>query len=724
MVAAVALSTLLSPPRPSLPSPPRSSLLLAARLPLFLRRTRSRGTCVFCQIADTQIEVVHKRRCSPFLESELLSSDDAVAFGEWKALPDIWRTSAEKFPNRVALVDPYHDPPSKFTYKELEQEILNFSEGLRVIGLKPDEKLALFADNSCRWLVADQGIMATGAVNVVRGSRSSVQELLTIYHHSESVALVIDSPELFSRVGELFRSQAKMNFVILLWGEKSEVAREVLEELSVFSYSEIIALGRESRKTLLDPHGSSKGTKLNYEAIDSDDIATLVYTSGTTADPKGVMLTHRNLLHQVNNLWDLVPVVPGDRFLSLLPPWHAYERACEYFILSRGTEQVYTTVRNIKEDLKQYQPHYLIAVPLIYETLYSGIQKQIAASSAARKIIALILIKISLAYMQFKRIYEGKYLTRRPEQHPHLVLLLDCLWARIVALVLWPIHVLAKKLLYSKILSAIGMSKAGISGGGSLPLYVDKFFEAIGVTLQNGYGLTETSPVVAARHPSCNVLGSVGRPIGYTEIKVVDFETDEILPDGSKGVVKIRGPQVMRGYYKNCLATKRVLDEDGWINTGDLGWFAPHHSAGRSRLCGGILVLEGRAKDTIVLRTGENVEPSELEEAALRSTLIQQIVVIGQDQRRLGAIIVPNKEEALLEAKKYTDASELDRETLTSLMQLELRTWTADCSFQIGPILIVDEPFTVDNGLMTPTLKVRRDRLAARYAEEIDKLFK
>ncbi|KAL9260154.1 putative acyl-activating enzyme 16, chloroplastic [Drosera capensis] len=454
------------------------------------------------------------------------------------------------------------------------------------------------------------------------------------------------------------------------------------------------------------------GKKHNYEAIDSDDIATLVYTSGTTGDPKGVMLTHRNLLHQVNNLWDLVPVVPGDRFLSLLPPWHAYERACEYFILSRGTEQVYTTVRNIKEDLKKYQPHYLFAVPLIYETLYSGIQKQIAASSAARKIVALTLIKISLAYMQFKRIYEGKYLTRRPQQHPHLVLLLDCLWARIVAGVLWPIHVLAKKLLYRKILSAIGMSKAGISGGGSLPLHVDRFFEAIGVKLQNGYGLTETSPVVAARHPSCNVLRSVGRPLGYTEIKVVDSETDEILPDGSKGVVKIRGPQVMRGYYKNRLATKRVLDEDGWINTGDLGWFAPHHSAGRSRLCGGILVLEGRAKETIVLRTGENVEPSELEEAALRRPTASW------------GIIVQNKEEALLEANKYTDASELDRETLTSLMQLELRTWTADCSFQIGPILIVDEPFMVDNGLMTPTLKVRRDRVAARYAEEIDKLFK
>ncbi|GAB2295668.1 Long-chain-fatty-acid--[acyl-carrier-protein] ligase AEE15, chloroplastic [Dionaea muscipula] len=699
--------------------------------------------CVRCQIADTEeTEVLHIRRCSPFLESELLSYDDGVALGEWRAVPDIWRSTAEKFPDRVALVDPYHDPPSKFTYKELEQDILNFCEGLRVVGVKPDEKLALFADNSSRWLVADQGIMATGAVNVVRGSRSSVQELLQIYLHSESVALVIDGPELFNRIAELFSSQASMKFVILLWGEKSHIPREVLEEITVLSYSEIIDLGRESRQVLLDPHDPTK--RYRYEAINSDDVATLMYTSGTTGNPKGVMLSHRNLLHQVKNLWDIVPVEAGDRFLSLLPSWHAYERACEYFILSYGIEQVYTSVRKLKDDLKKYQPQYIIAVPLVYETLYSGIQKQIAASSAVLKIVALTFIRISLTYMELKRIYEiavtclnppvaflsyvGKYLTKQPPQHPLFVLLFDCLWARTIATILWPIHALAKKLFYSKILSAIGISKAGINGGGSLPQHVDRFFEAIGINLQNGYGLTETSPVAAARHLACNVLGSVGHPIRHTEIKVVNSETDEVLPAGSKGIVKIRGPQVMIGYYKNPLATKRILDEDGWLNTGDLGWIAPHHSAGRSRFSGGVLVLEGRAKDTIVLRTGENVEPSVLEEAAMRSNLIQQILVIGQDQRRLGAIIVPNREEALQAAKKLSiidaNASELSKEKLTSLLQQELRTWTSDCSFQIGPILVVDEPFTVENDLLTPTLKVRRDRVVARYKEEIANLYK
>ncbi|KAJ4831077.1 putative acyl-activating enzyme 16, chloroplastic [Turnera subulata] len=277
-------------------------------------------------------------------------------------------------------------------------------------------------------------------------------------------------------------------------------------------------------------------------------------------------------------------------------------------------------------------------------------------------------------------------------------------------------------------IDAYGTFQAGISGGGSLPAHVDKFFEAIEVKVQNGYGMTESSPVTAARRPYLNVLGSIGLPIPYTEFKIVDAETDEVLPPGSKGLVKVRGPQVMKGYYKNPSATKHALDENGWLNTGDIGWIAPLHSRGRSRRCGGNIVLEGRAKDTIVLSTGENVEPSELEEVAMRSNLIQQIVVIGQDQRRLGAIIVPNKEEVLETAKKLaiidSNATELSKVQLTNILKEELRKWTSGCSFQIGPVLTVDEPFTIDNGLMTPTMKIRRDKVIDKYKEEIASLYK
>ncbi|KAJ1407304.1 AMP-dependent synthetase/ligase [Sesbania bispinosa] len=681
---------------------------------------------VFCQ-SKTQTETMQIRRCSPFLESSLLFGKGDVASDEWKSVPDIWRSCAEKYGDKVALVDPYHDPPSTMTYKQLEQAILDFAEGLRVIGVRPDEKLALFADNSCRWLVADQGMMASGAINVVRGSRSSVEELLQIYNHSESVALAVDSPEMFNRIAKTFCSKTSMRFIILLWGEKSGLIGEEKKEVPVFSFMEVIDLGRESRKTFSDSHDAKK--QYVYEAINSDDTATLVYTSGTTGNPKGVMLTHRNLLHQIKNLWDIVPAEVGDRFLSMLPPWHAYERACEYFIFTRGIEQVYTTVRNLKDDLQRYQPQYLISVPLVFETLYSGIQKQISTGPLVRKLVALTFLRVSLAYMEYKRIYEGKCLTKDKKQPSYIYSMLDWLLARIIATILFPIHILAKKLVYSKIHSAIGISKAGISGGGSLPSQVDKFFEAIGVKVQNGYGLTETSPVIAARRLRCNVIGSVGHPIQHTEFKIVDSETDEVLPPGSKGILKVRGPQVMKGYFKNPLATNQALDRDGWLNTGDIGWIVPHHSTGRSRNSSGVIVVDGRAKDTIVLSTGENVEPTELEEAAMRSSIIQQIVVVGQDKRRLGALIVPNKDEVLKVARELsiTDSNSSDsvsEEKVTSLIYKELKTWMSESPFQIGPILIVNEPFTIDNGLMTPTMKIRRDKVVAQYKEQIDNLYK
>ncbi|CAN1228329.1 Probable acyl-activating enzyme 16, chloroplastic, partial [Linum grandiflorum] len=653
-----------------------------------------------------QKEVSEIRRCSPFLEKTLLSGS-GLGSDEWRAVPDIWRSAAEKYGDRVALVDPYHHPPTSMTYKELERQILYFAEGLRIVGLLPHEKLALFADNSCRWLVADQGTMAMGAINVVRGSRSTSEELLQIYNHSDSIALAVDNPELFNRIVGTFCSKATTRFIIVLWGDKSDLNVHGIEELPVFSYQEIIDLGQES-----------------YKAV---SVAEIMYTSGTTGNPKGVMLTHKNLLHQINNLWDIVPALPGDKFVSMLPSWHAYERACEYFIFTCGIEQVYTTVRNLKDDLRRYQPHYIISVPLVFETLYSGIQKQISSSSMVRKAVALLFIRVSLTYMEMKRIYQGMYLSKEERQPSYLAAMLGGLLARVIAALLLPLHMLAKKIVYSKIHSSIGISKAGVSGGGSLPSYVDRFFEAIGITVQNGYGMTETAPVTAARRRNHNVLGSIGHPIRHTEFKIVDAETDETLPPGTKGIVKVKGPQVMKGYYKNSWATEQVLNKDGWLNTGDIGWIAPHHSVGRSRNCGGVIVLEGRAKDTIVLSTGENVEPLELEEAAMKSNLIQQIVIIGQDQRRLGALVVPNKEEVLVAAKMTSivdaDATEVSKDQIARLLDQELRTRTAECSFQVGPILVIDEPFTIENGLMTPTMKVRRDRVAAKYQHQISLLY-
>lgn len=688
---------------------------------LFLKSQKSR---ISCTIEPGQ-RVIRFRKCAPLLENTFLEQNGTHISTEWKAVPDIWKTAAEQYGDRTALVDPHHDPPAQMTYKQLEQNILDFVEGLRTVGILPDQKIALFADNSCRWLVADQGIMAAGAINAVRGSRSSVEELLQIYIHSESVALVVDNPALFNKLVANFNSSATLKFVILLWGEKSVMDLSIAGEVPVYTYDEFINLGRESRQGLISE--AKAGQRFKYEAIRKDDIATLVYTSGTTGSPKGVMLSHGNLLHQVMHLGEIVPAIAGDRFLSLLPPWHMYERAAEYFTFSRGIEQVYTNVNYLKEDLKHFSPHYLIAVPLVYEILYSGIQKQLLASSGAKKFIAFTLINISMMYMEYKRIYEGKSLAKIKQQQSVLVAASEWLWARILAALFWPFHLLGKMLVYSKIRSAIGITKASVSGGGSLPSHVDRFFEAIGITLLNGYGLTESSPVICARRAECNVLGTVGRPLHDTELKVVNSDTGETLPAGSKGIVKVRGPQIMKGYYKNPISTEKVLDEEGWLDTGDIGWLVPQSSIGAGRHCGGMLVLEGRAKDTIVLSTGENVEPTAIEEAAIRSNLIQQIVVVGQDQRRLGALIVPNKEELHMASKalkKSNSGSEPTVEDYNDLLRQELNRYTSRCSFQIGPFLLLEEPFTVESGLLTPTLKIRRDIVNARFHDKITSLFK
>ncbi|XP_071720275.1 probable acyl-activating enzyme 16, chloroplastic [Rutidosis leptorrhynchoides] len=675
--------------------------------------------------AEFKNEKRQVRKYAPLLESSLLLQNN-VSSTEVTTIPDILRYSAEKFGDKVALVDPHHDPPTTITYKQLEQNILDFSEGLRVIGLKPSEKIALFAENSCRWIVADQGIMATGAINVVRGCRSSVEELLLIYKHSESVALAIDNPEFYNQIAEAFNSEVKIRFIILLWGETSSISSHIMEGVSVYSYKDIMDIGREHRAFLLDSYDVCE--KYIYEPIKSDDVATLIYTSGTTGSPKGVMLTHNNFLFLVRNLWELFSVGPEDRYLSMLPPWHAYERSSGYHALFHGVEQMYTTIKHLKDDLRHYQPHYILSVPLVYQNLYSGIMKQIYSSSSIRKLISLSFLKISMSYMHFKNIYEGNILPKNQKQPSYVVAMLEWLYARVVAAILLPLHLLAKKVMYNKIHSSIGISRAGMCGGGSLPLHVDKFFEAIGIKILAGYGLTESSPTLAGRGLDCNVLGSVGRPIPYTEIKVVNEETGEDLPPGSKGIIKVKGPQVMKGYYKNPIATKQALDKDGWLYTGDIGWISPSYPIGRNRNAGGVIVLEGRAKDTIVLSTGENVEPEQLEEAAMRSSLIQQIVVIGQDQRRLGAIIVPNKEEIMSASKNLSTsvsgAAQLNKEKIAGLLSKELQKWTSECSFQIGPILVIEEPFTIESGLMTATMKIRRNQLMELYKDQINDLYK
>ena len=623
-----------------------------------------------------------------------------------QSLPEVWRSTARKFGNTIALKDPHAKPEVAINYQDLSTKIEGFAAGLQALGIKPQEKVALFADNSPRWFIADQGIMTAGAVDVVRSSGAERQELAYILENSDSTALVVEDNKALNKL-----SPEIVNLPIALIVLLSDETPPEDISIKTINFQELMELGKNHQ---LQPVEQNK-----------DTVATLLYTSGTTGKPKGVMLTHGNLLHQVNYVKTVFQPQPGDVILSILPSWHAYERAAEYFFLSQGATQVYTSIRYFKQDLKEFQPTYMVGVPRLWESLYDGVQKLLSGQSESQQKLVKFFLKQSESYIMAQRIADNTSLEHFDASATERSL------AKLKAASLYPVHALADKLVYRKIRDGVGNIKAVCSGGGSLAKYLDDFYQTVNIEVFVGYGLTETSPITNARTPKHNVRGSAGRPLPETEIKIVDPQTRQKLPQGERGLVLIRGGQVMQGYYQNPEATAKAIDNEGWFDSGDLGWLTPH----------GDLVLTGRSKDTIVLTNGENIEPQPIEDACVRSVYIDQIVLVGQDQRALGALIVPNfetlqqwidRQNLDLKLPSPEDSADnprdLNEPAIVNLYREELNREVKNrpgyrADDRISVFRFVSEPFSQENGLMTQTFKIKRPQVRDKYQKTIDEMF-
>ena len=632
-----------------------------------------------------------------------------VDYSHVDALPEIWSLAVKKFGDNVALHAPHIDSGVTFTYAELFENIQSFASGLQGLGVKAGDCISLIADNSPRWLIADQGIMTAGAVNAVRSCQADREELLYILGNSDSTGLIVEDVKTFEKLYEGL-TDLPIDKVILL----SDETPPENENIKVLNFTQLLELGA---KTKLQP------VKKKHE-----DLATLMYTSGTTGKPKGVMLSHGNLLHQVRNLGVVVQPEIGDTVLSILPTWHVYERSAEYFLLSQGCKQVYTNLRSIKKDLKEFKPHYLICVPRLLESIYEGVQKQFREQPAKKQRLISRFLNISDKYIQAQRIAQLLSLNHLNSSFSQRLTAIG------QASALYPMHVLAGQLVYKKVREATGgRIKQMISGGGALPKHIDNFFEIIGVEILVGYGLTETSPVTHARRHRTNLRGSSGKPIPGTETKIVDPETRQALPTGKQGLVLLRGPQIMQGYYHNPEATAKAIDAEGWFNSGDLGWLTSYQD----------LVLTGRAKDTIVLTNGENIEPQPIEDACLRSLYIDQIMLVGQDKKFIGALIVPNLEtleqwaknqdlELCLQEDNVTEGSSqkinLEGRMIQDLFREELNREVRNrpgyrVDDRIVRFKLILEPFSKENGMMTQTLKIRRHVVVEHYHDTIEQMF-
>jgi long-chain acyl-CoA synthetase len=629
-------------------------------------------------------------------------------YSSLNGLPQVWANAAERFGDTLALLDPHAEPEVSFTYRQLWENIQQFASGLQTLGLQPETHVALFSENQPRWFIADQGIMAAGAIDVVRSSQADRDELLYILENSDATVLVIEHQKALDNLMEQL-GNLPIELVILLSDE--EPAED--SSLKILNFNQVMEQGVDR--------------PLKSVEQDADALATLLYTSGTTGKPKGVMLTHGNLLHQVNNLSIIIQPQPGDGLLSILPTWHIYERVGEYFALSQGVTLIYTDLRHFKQDLKHHQPQYFISVPRLLEAIQSGVDKQLHQQSVNRQRLAKAAFNLSRRYVQNRRIVHGLSL-EHPEPSSQQRLL-----ARAQNLALAPAHRLADRQVYRTIREGIGDGfKQIINGGGSLSLELDLFFEIIGIEVVVGYGLTETSPVLTARRPWHNLRGSAGKPIPGTEIRVANPETGDTLSQGERGSVLARGPQIMAGYYKKPDATAEVIDDEGWFDTEDLGWLTPQED----------LILTGRVKDTIVLSNGENVEPEPIEAACSRSPYINQMVVVGQDQRSLGALIVPDldtlqdwaEEQGVDLQLPETDSSEQappsysPSQPVCDLFRQELNREVKNRpgysrNDRIGPFRLLLGEFSSENGMMTQTLKIKRHVVMERYQDLIEEMF-
>ena len=571
------------------------------------------------------------------------------------------------------------------SYADVARDVERGARGLRALGLRPGDRVALVAENCPRWLHADLAVLAAGAIDVPRGVTAGEREVEAIARHSGARIAILENAAALRKYGPALAGIERM---VLLEGDPPQGAIAT-------RWEEVLAAGDAADDDRPLP------------AVSPDDVATLVYTSGTTGNPKGVTLLHRNVVADMQGLTDVLHVTPGDVFLSLLPTWHMYERTVEYFAASRGAVLAYTDLKSLRRDLVEERPHFMASVPRVWEKLHDGIVDALAKRPAAVRALAKASVRGSLAYTENLRALQRRT-AESVDRAPNLL-------RHGPALALAPLHALARALVHRRVHALLGgRLRAAISGGAALPPYVDRFLDAAGIHVLVGYGLTETAPVVAVRRVERNVLGTIGVPLAGTECRIVDPVTGRVGPPDVPGVLHVRGPQVMRGYWEDPEATARVLDSEGWFDTGDLCRLTSRRD----------IVFCGRAKDTIVLAGGENVEPEPLEQAALASPLVDQIVVVGQDRKTLGALVWPDADAA----RAALGAAAVTPEAV-------LRAVRAELDARVGPragfrpwerlqqVALLPEPLSPEQGTMTATLKTRRVEVGRRYAGLIEGMY-
>lgn len=630
-----------------------------------------------------------------------------------ETVPKRIKLRAEQKPEaRVSFTKDEEGDFQPTTYREFWQLVRAFGTALLDLGVNRGEHVGLMSDNRREWLVADIATLAIGAVDVPRGSDSTADEMSYILRHADCRVSFAENRAQMEKILSKKDDLPLLATLVVFDPSDIETPTEV-DEVRILSYKALL----ENGQRLLTEHPEQFDEELAKGR--TDDLATLLYTSGTTGEPKGVMLRHRSFLFQMDRIHDILHLTERDIFLSVLPIWHSFERAVEYIVMNYNAAIAYSKpVGSIMlADMAKIRPTWMTSVPRIWEGVRDAVFRNMKKERALRRGMFYFFVSVGQAHADLWNMFVGRMpeFTKRSR-------IADVVLSVLPLLLLTPFKVIGDGLVFSKLRSRLGgRFVAGVSGGGALPPYVDKFFQAAGIKLLEGYGLTETGPILAVRLQDWPVPGTVGPFLPDVEYRILDDKM-AVLPPGRKGVLYVKSAQIMDGYYKKPQETERVLN-DGWLNTGDLA-MVTHN---------GECKIMGRTKETIVLLGGENVEPVPIEEALTRSEFIDQAMVVGQDRKYLAALIVPNSERLEEFAKEndiqYIEFAELiEHPEVHDRVRQEVQEYVSTSRGfklfeQIFRFHLLAKPFEVGREL-THTLKIRRDVVRQLYRSEIDGIFR
>ncbi len=594
-----------------------------------------------------------------------MDRQDVISPEQAVTLHGLFVERARRTPDKVAYRHYQNNTWQELTWREMRAEVARWQAALGKEGLRRCDRVAIMLRNCPQWMTFDQAAMSLGLVVVPLYTVDRPDNLAYILNNADVKVLLFEN------------------------AEQWQALRTVREQLRGVARFVSIDMVRDSDEPRLLPAADYLPSAAQLQPavpVGIGELASIIYTSGTTGKPKGVMLSHNNMLSNAHAALDTFVVRGDDLYLSFLPLSHTFERTCGYYlaVMVGATVAFARSIPQLSEDLLTIKPTIMVSVPRIYERVYGAIRAKLEAGSPLK--LKLFHLAVETGWARFE------YGQGRGPWKPGFLL--------------WPI---LQKLVAQKILDKLGgRLRVAISGGAALAPEISRVFVGLGLSVVQGYGLTETSPIVTGNHLENNFPDSVGQPIRDVQVKL-----------GENNALLVKGPNVMMGYWDNEEATRAMIDADGWLNTGDTARISAT----------GHVYITGRIKEIIVMSNGEKIPPGDMELAILHDPLFDQVMVFGEARPYLVAVAVLNHDAWLRFANETGVRPDMPEALTDSRVQgkilkriaLNLREFPGYA--KVNRVLLLQEPWSIENGLLTPTLKIRRAKVAERYADQIRQLY-